>query len=110
MRDMRAAIQPITDAEAATALDRACAQVRRNLGSFSDRCQNHSSVRGMYPGCDNDQWTTGFWPGEIWLAFERTGKREFRDAGESFVESFHARIRNRVAVDHHDMGFLYTPS
>lgn len=110
MSDIRPDIQPITDAEAALALDRACAQVLRNLSAFTNRCQNHSSVRGFYPSCDNDQWTTGFWPGEIWLAFERTGRRELRDAGDSFVESFHARIKNRVAVDHHDMGFLYTPS
>lgn len=103
-------IAPITDEEASAALDRACDQVLRNLGAFADRCQNHSSVRGFYPACDNDQWTTGFWPGEIWLAFARTGRKEFRDAGESFVDSFLDRIENRVAVDHHDMGFLYTPS
>ena len=26
------------------------------------------------------------------------------------VESFYNRIENKIDVDHHDMGFLYTPS
>jgi unsaturated chondroitin disaccharide hydrolase len=108
MSDSR--IEPITDNETREALDRACVQVLHNLSVFTDQCQNHSSVRGFYPPCDNDQWTTGFWPGEIWLAFEHTGFRDFKDAGFVFVDSFMDRIRNHISVDHHDMGFLYTPS
>ncbi len=104
-----ASIAPITDAEANAALDRATAQVALNLGRYAGRCQNHSSVGGIYPPCGNDQWTTGFWPGEIWLAWERTGDVAFRTAGEAYVESFYDRITRKVSVDHHDMGFLYTP-
>lgn len=101
---------PITDVQIQTALDRAAAQVRLNLPKYTHRCQNHSSVNGIYPACGNNQWTCGFWPGEIWLTYERTGEERFRQAGLTLVESFDRRIRHKRSVNHHDMGFLYTPS
>ena len=102
--------EPITRAQAGAALDRAVEQVRLDLPVYAGRCQNHSSVNGVYPACDNTQWTCGFWPGEIWLAYERTGEDCFKQAGLALVESFYERIVNKVEVDHHDMGFLYTPA
>ncbi len=100
----------LTLEEAKKALDLAAEQVERNLAEFTDNCQNHSSVHLKYPKCNNDQWTCGFWPGEVWLAYEHTGKAVFKKAALHMVDSFDYRIRNKIAVDHHDMGFLYTPS
>ena len=100
----------ITDEQVNEALSTAIAQVRRNLPDFTCRCQNHSSVDNFYPSCENDQWTCGFWPGEIWLAYGHTGDNVFRESGDILVASFLDRIRRKIEVDHHDMGFLYTPS
>ncbi|SOC82591.1 unsaturated chondroitin disaccharide hydrolase [Ensifer adhaerens] len=102
--------EPATDAQVAKALDAAVAQVRTNLPQFTYRAQNHSSVNNIYPAVENDQWTAGFWPGEIWLAYEHTGDKTFRHAGQIHVQSFLTRIVNRIETDHHDMGFLYNPS
>ena len=101
---------PITNQQAKIALDQAAEQVRQNLKDFTYCCQNHSSVNNVYPPCENNQWTCGFWPGEIWLAYEHTGDSAFREAGSVQVQSFLHRIQNKIEVDHHDMGFLYTPS
>ena len=100
----------LTVEEAKAALDVAAAQVERNLADFTDSCQNHSSVNNIYPKCNNDQWTCGFWPGEVWLSYEHTGKEIYKEAALHMVDSFDHRIRNKIAVDHHDMGFLYTPT
>lgn len=100
----------ITPAEVSAALDRAAEQVRRNLPAYTYTCQNHSSVDNVYPPCANDQWTCGFWPGEVWLSYERTGDPVFQYAGRILAESFLKRIEDKVEVDHHDMGFLYTPA
>jgi len=100
----------LTLEEAKAALDLAVVQVERNLAEFTDSCQNHSSVNNFYPKCENDQWTCGFWPGEVWLAYEHTGREVFRKAALHMVDSFDYRIRNKIVVDHHDMGFLYTPT
>lgn len=102
--------RPITDREIKSALDVAVEQVRRNLPKFTYASQNHSSVANIYPAIANDQWTAGFWPGEIWLAFEHTGDKVFQYAAQIQVQSFLHRIVNRVETDHHDMGFLYSPS
>lgn len=104
------AVQPITRAEAAAALERCIRQVRLNLPLYTRRCQNHSSVNGVYPACPNDQWTCGFWPGEVWLCYEHTGEEAFRQTGLALAGSFAARIRTKRKVAHHDMGFLYTPA
>ena len=101
---------PMTDAEAKQALAAACRQVETNLPLYTWQCQNHSSVNGIYPGCANDQWTCGFWPGEIWLAYEATGEETFKNAALIQVDSFADRIARKVSVDHHDMGFLYSPT
>ena len=34
----------------------------------------------------------------------------FRSEAERLVQSFYERITNKIEVDHHDMGFLYSPS
>ena len=107
---MMAELPLITREQARDALDRAVAQVRLNLPLYTYQCQNHSSVDNIYPPCDNVQWTCGFWPGELWLCYERTGDDCFLKTGKQLVESFSYRIRHKVEVDHHDMGFLYTPS
>jgi unsaturated chondroitin disaccharide hydrolase len=100
----------ITADEAKKALDFAVEQVRINLPLYTDCCQNHTSRNNLYPKCGNVQWTCGFWPGEIWLSYEETGENVFRSAAEILVKSFKERIEKKIEVDHHDMGFLYSPS
>lgn len=101
---------PISDSEITEALNIACSIVKHNLPDYTYNCQNHSSVNGFYPKCENNQWTSGFWPGEVWLSYEHTNEDCFRKTGEILVDSFYDRIINQVEVDHHDMGFLYSPS
>ncbi len=101
---------PITDEQVRAALDRVVEQVRLNLPKYTKKCQNHSSVGNIYPACGNTQWTCGFWPGEVWLAYERTHDESFRQTGRAMVASFHRRIVKKIRVAHHDMGFLYTPA
>lgn len=103
-------VTPISEAERLAAIEAAVAQVRRNLPNFTYSAQNHSSVDNFYPAVANDQWTAGFWPGQIWLALEHTGDKTFQYAAQIQVQSFHNRIVERIETDHHDMGFLYSPT
>lgn len=103
-------VAPLSSAELTQALDVASGAVRRSLPDFTFAAQNHSSVGNVYPAVANDQWTAGFWPGTVWLAFEHTGDPVLRHAGQIQVQSFLHRIENRIETDHHDMGFLYSPS
>jgi unsaturated chondroitin disaccharide hydrolase len=97
-----------------TAIDRAIARaldtVDRNLAHFGDAFPRPSSTHGVYAPMDNTEWTNGFWTGMLWLAYELTGAARYRDCALRHVRSFHARQRDRINVNHHDLGFLYSLS
>ena len=99
-----------TKAEITAALDRACAQVEKNLPAFTYQYQAASSTDLFYQPIINKDWTNGFWTGEIWLAYEHTKKNIFKYAALIQVEDFYKRIREEFSVDHHDLGFLYSLS
>lgn len=100
----------ISREEIREALDFCSGQIIGNLPEFTERFQNAYSENGFYRPIENNYWTCGFWTGEIWLAYEHTRDEKLRDAGETQIRSFLNRIENKIEVDHHDMGFLYSPS
>ena len=91
-------------------LDGLCDILRGNIACFGDRFCSSNSENGFYRPTDNVEWTTGFTTGEYWLAWEHSADPLFRETAMHQVDSFLARIENKVDVEHHDMGFLYTPS
>lgn len=103
-------INEITNEETLEALNLCVEQVKLNLEKFTYKSQNHSSVNNFYPTCENDQWTCGFWPGEIWLSFLHSNENLFKESGLIQMQSMKKRIEEKISVDHHDMGFLYSPS
>lgn len=109
----------IGSAEIAAGLDFACDQILGILPDFTYAFQPAYSVGNFYTPSENDDWTDGFWTGQIWLAYEylkrshRKGQEDIdrlRHAGKVQVSSFLNRIEKKISVDHHDMGFLYSPS
>ena len=100
----------LTEEERQLAMQNIIAIVKQNLPKYTYKCQKSSSEHGLYPEVGNNEWTSGFWPGLIWLSYENSGDELFKEVGLIFVQSFKNRIVNQIAVDHHDMGFLYTPS
>ena len=103
-------VMPVTKEEREDALASACMQVKRVLPEFTTKFQNAYSENGFYRPIDNVEWTTGFWTGEIWLAYEYGGEDVLLKAAEIQMQDFLHRIEQKICVDHHDMGFLYTPS
>lgn len=92
------------------AMEQAVAIVRENLKVFTDKFQSSNSFDGFYEPTENVEWTTGFWTGVIWLAYEYTKDEAFKNAGDIQVESFLHRIKEKIDVNHHDMGFLFSLS
>lgn len=110
MTGLQNAGEAVTNIQLKEALDFASAQVVRNLKSFTDFFPKAYSDHNFYEPTVNTDWTTGFWTGQIWLAYEHTGDPALKQAGCIQMESFLQRIKTRYDVDHHDMGFLYSPS
>lgn len=85
-------------------------QILRNLAVFTTQFPKAYSENGFYKPVPNTDWTTGFWTGEIWLAYEFSKKNALKKSAEIQIHSFSERIRNNIEVEHHDMGFLFIPS
>ncbi len=81
-----------------------------NIAEFGPRFWGNSSVNNRYQEAPNDDWTEGFITGCYWLAWEETGKDIFRETALAQCSDFLRRMQERVKVDHHDMGFLYSLS
>lgn len=117
----------IGEAEILEAMSFSVKQIKTILPEFTEKFQTAASEDGFYKPMENVDWTTGFWTGEIWLAYEfvlehpeqveklgigSAGEvaEALRTAAQVQVSSFLHRIENKIEVDHHDMGFLYSPS
>lgn len=100
----------LTKREVEKAIEDAVNQVRLNMKYFGNRFPSSAAREGTYGIIDNVEWTDGFWTGLLWLCYEYTGDMEFRHLAERNVSSFLDRVERRVELDHHDLGFLYSPS
>ena len=96
------------------ALHEALSKIDGNTKTFINTFPRPCSTNYVYPGILNggewDDWTSGFWTGMLWLAYEITGEERYRKTAFFQIKSYDERITNKVAVNHHDLGFLYTPS
>jgi unsaturated chondroitin disaccharide hydrolase len=101
------------------ALEVATGIVRRNIATFDGWYPGDTTVQGRYrprpgrgtlPVGGNHGWTTSFWPGMLWLAYEATGGDDFRRKGEWHVADFAGRVEREIDLETHDLGFLYALS
>ncbi len=84
--------------------------ISRHLTEFGNKFPAETCQNGFYPLTDNVEWTTSFWTGQLWLAWEMSGEEKFRAMAEKHVRSFGLRIAGRNDTNTHDLGFLYTLS
>lgn len=83
---------------------------KRHQNEFLNGFPAPASNKNWYPVIENNDWTAGFYTGLMWIFYEAVGERKFRETAEAQVKSFRRRLEERVVVDHHDMGFIYSPS
>ena len=92
------------------ALKAAERQTERAIEMLSDGFKPSHSTDDFYPKSDNNEWTNGMWTGEINVLYELTGRKDFKRKALEHVGDFKFRIDEKVNIDNHDMGFLYSPS
>lgn len=103
-------MSPITKEEAIEALVLCTRQIQSRLPAFTEKFQAASSENLFYQPVENTGWTSSFWTGEIWLAYEFSKNEAFKEAALIQCDSFYHRIKNRISTGDHDLGFLYTLS
>ena len=99
------------------ALDVATGRIKSMLDRYSSGDVYPTAYKdGFYEPVPNSDvrtsyWTSGFWTGCLWLAYEATGDEAFRELAEKNVDDFYKRAYENDNIDwHHDTGFLYIPS
>lgn len=100
----------IRDDEVKAALGFGINQIEHVAPQFTDCFPSPSSENLFYKPMENIGWTNGFWTGELWLAYEYGKSEKLKEIALQQVESFYNRILEKVNVNHHDMGFLYSLS
>ena len=94
-----------------SALSEAIKKIDYALPTFTNSYPSHSSTDNVYSAVKNNAgWNTGFWTGILWHAYELTGDEKYKDVALSQIPSYYYRIENKIGVNHHDMGFVFTPS
>lgn len=100
----------ITEEEVREGLRNCADQILKVLPEYTDQFQSSNSEHLFYHPIANRSWTNGFWTGEIWLAYEFTGKECLKEAALIQCDSFYERITKKIDIASHDMGFLYSLS
>jgi unsaturated chondroitin disaccharide hydrolase len=100
-------------------VQRALDTIKANLVAFADHFPDDTTIGNVYQlrraqngfaAGDNYGWTTSFWSGVLWLAYELTGEEIYRRVAEQHIQNFARRIEEKIDLDTHDIGFLYTLS
>ncbi|MNO24731.1 Unsaturated glucuronyl hydrolase [compost metagenome] len=85
------------------------AKVPRMLASLGNKCPHVAGSDGIYDDTRLDWWTSGFWPGILWLMHDMTGEQSLKDAAWSWDERLFKLFQEENAFDH-DVGFHYLPT
>ena len=79
-----------------SAVTAALRTIDANLAEFGDRYPDDTTVDDRYrlrQGTGrNVGWTTSFWPGMLWLAYDLTGEERYRQAALRHVAGFADRV------------------
>ena len=85
-------------------------KIRSNIPTFRNSYPAPASAGNVYPAIPNTEWTSSFWTGMLWLAWENTGDPVFLETARGQLADYRARLDGRIATDTHDLGFLYSLS
>ena len=91
-------------------LQRACRVIEQGMERYGADFPSACATGGIYRIKKNDDWTNGFWTGMLWLAYQFTGREAFKKLALEHISSFEKRLEDHFVLDHHDIGFLYSPS
>ncbi|RMX35288.1 glycoside hydrolase family 88 protein [Mycoplasmopsis fermentans] len=100
----------LTKEEIKKAIDLIIKQVDQNIDYFGKEFMIANTFNNKYQKIYSSEWTDGFWTGILWLAYEYTNNNKYKELALEHVKWYKKRIKEKILVDHHDMGFLYSPS
>ncbi|MFI5130961.1 MAG: glycoside hydrolase family 88 protein [Chitinophagales bacterium] len=77
-------------------------EVAKVKNSKPDLASPRTVENGELKMVSSRDWTSGFFPGQLWFLYEYTGKKEWKEAAEIFTANLE---REKTNAGTHDMGF-----
>lgn len=85
-------------------------KVDRMITQIGDKSPHVApAATGVYDDMRHDWWTSGFWPGILWIVHEMTGKEHYKQAAWVWDEKLEQKSIQANNF-HHDVGFQYSPT
>ncbi|MCZ8513837.1 glycoside hydrolase family 88 protein [Paenibacillus filicis] len=88
-------------------LERLQPKVDRMIGQIGDKCPHVARQDGVYDSTGSDWWTSGFWPGLLWIMHDMTGKDHYKEAAWRWDEEIEPWLLQASEDLHHDVGFQF---
>lgn len=85
-------------------------QIDKLIEDMDGSIPGAQSENYVYLANGGKEWTDGFWAGMLNLAYGYTRNERYKTEALKLVHIMYDRIVKKEAVNHHDMGFLYSPS
>jgi unsaturated chondroitin disaccharide hydrolase len=77
------------------------------IHQIDERSPHFAAKDGIYDSMPTEWWTSGFWPGILWVMYDMTGKEYYKEAAwewDKILESWLIRPNKDL---HHDVGFQF---
>ena len=98
-------------AKVEAALNEAYKKIDKLIEQVGYKFPNEYSKNNVYETVENTfGWGNGFWSGILWHAYQLTGNEKYKEVMLGQIPSYTKRITEKIGVNHHDMGFLYSLS
>lgn len=91
-------------------MNRLDTKVTRMIGQIGGKCPHFAGEDGKFDDIASDWWTTGFWPGMLWIMHDMTGKDHYKDAAWPWDETLEQWFVKPTVELHHDVGFQFLPT
>lgn len=88
-------------------LERLDRKVERMSVQIGEKSPHFAGEDGKYDNNSTDWWTSGFWPGLLWVMHDMTGKTQYRDAAWHWDEELEQWFMKQTEDLHHDVGFQF---
>lgn len=88
-------------------MNRLDTKVTRMIEQIGGKCPHFAGEDGKFDDIASDWWTTGFWPGMLWIMHDMTGKDHYKDAAWHWDETLEQWFVKPTVELHHDVGFQF---
>lgn len=83
--------------------------IKRNIPKIGERNPKIGTSDHQWDYCDQFDWVSSFWTGELWLCYQMTADQQFKNSAKLRKQYFADMLLDPFWLDH-DLGFQYSLS